>query len=576
MLALYGTGVSKGISIGYAYVLQSEQPEITEYVLPEHLIDGEIEHFLRSIETVRHDLQEIRKQIPSNAPAETSSFIDMHLLILEDRMLSDVPIDTIRNQRLNAAWALRQQSDLLCEQFERMDDPYLRTKKVDILQVVNRVLKELLGIKNTTEEHPKSGDIVIANDLSPADTVLLIHNRIKAFITDLGGPISHTAILARSLGIPAIVATHNATRFIRSGDDILVDGGKGAIIINPDKHIISEFRKRKKQIQLIQTELKTLKSGRSFTRDGKKIKLLANIELPADIKAANNASAEGIGLYRTEFLYMNRRTPPTEEEQYRTYTKVIKALGNKLVTIRTLDLGADKPINGSRDAASMTVTNPALGLRAIRLCLKNPSLFKPQLRAIFRASAVGRVKLMIPMLSNLDELFRVLDMIDEVKFELKREKLNYNPRTAIGGMIEVPAAAISADLFSPYLDYLSIGTNDLIQYTLAIDRVDDAVSYLYDPTHPAVLRLILNIIKAGHNAGIPVSMCGEMAGDPDYTRLLLGMGLREFSMHPATLLEIKKIVRTSNVSDLQKHVKRIMRTQDIDLLHKHLDHLNYV
>ncbi|GMQ91457.1 MAG: phosphoenolpyruvate--protein phosphotransferase [Gammaproteobacteria bacterium] len=572
MLALYGTGVSNGISIGKAYVLQSSKPQIIEQVLPEHKVDNEVEHFLRSVEIVRRELQEIRKHIPMNAPPETAGFVDMHLMILEDTMLSDAPIAMIREQRLNAAWALQKQSDLLCNKFDKMDDPYLRNKKNDIIQVVNRVLRVLLGMYESTTKI-QAGHIIIANDLAPADTVLFKKNKIKAFVTDLGGPISHTAILARSLGIPAIVALHQSTSYIRTGDDIIVDGNKGVLTINPDKATISYYKKRKSQSRLSKYEFDSLKRKKSQTHDRKKIKLLANIELPGDITAAMNSGAAGIGLYRTEFLFMNRVNPPGEEEQYRAYTKVIKRFPNMPVTIRTLDIGADKPTNSVPGAIDIR-SNPAMGLRAIRLCLSDTSLFKPQLKAIFRASIHGKVQLMIPMLSNLDELFRVFDLIDEVQHELKRSKTYFNANIPVGGMIEVPAAAIAAQAFSKHLDFMSIGTNDLIQYTLAIDRVNDAVNYLYDPSHPAILQLIANTIKAGRAANIPVAMCGEMAGDPKYIRLLLGMGLREFSMHPAMLMDIKKIIRKSNTSELGKQASRLLKLHSNEKIREMLDTIN--
>ncbi len=410
------------------------------------------------------------------------------------------------------------------------------------------------------------GEIVVADDLTPADTVMLKHNRVRAFVTSLGGPISHTAILARSLGIPAIVAAHSASRYVSSGEELIVDGKRGMLIIAPDRAIVDEYRRRQKDIARKRRELNRLRTSRAITRDRHRVALLANIELPADVRAAAQAGADGIGLYRTEFLFMNRPEPPNEEEQFRAYTKVIKSLPGKPVTIRTLDLGADKQVDGGRAGTAITV-NPALGLRAVRLCLHDTSLFRPQLRAILRASAFGKVRMMIPMLSGQEELFQVLDLIEETKSDLKRERIKFNPKIPLGGMIEVPAAAISADLFASHLDFFSIGTNDLIQYTLAIDRVDDAVNYLYDPLHPSVLRLISITIQAGKQARIPVAMCGEMAGDPRYTQLLLGLGLSEFSMHPATLLEVKKIVRGAHLGQLTRFAKDIMKLRDTREIH---------
>jgi phosphotransferase system enzyme I (PtsI) len=576
MLALHGTGVSDGIAVGRAYVLERELPEIPEYSIPREDVEAEVARFVRACARAREQLEHIRAHIPVGAPREVAGFLDAHLLILEDKMISEAPAEIIRKRRLNAEWALKMQSEVLAAMFERMDDPYLRAKKTDVEQVVARVLRNLLELGGDEHERLKAGEIVVADDLTPADAVMLKHHRARAFVTNLGGPISHTAILARSLGIPAVVSVHNATRYIRHGETLIVDGKRGMLIADPDRGVLQAYRRLKAEIQRDHLELVRLKSRAAVTRDGARVRLLANIELPADVRAALAAGAEGIGLYRTEFLFMDRTGLPSEEEQYRAYLKVVKAMSGRPVTIRTLDLGADKQVDGGRAEGSggTVVVNPALGLRAVRLCLHDPSLFKPQLRAILRASAHGKVRMMIPMLSSQDELFRVLALIDEVKHELKRERLPFNPRLPVGGMIEVPAAAVAADLFAPYLDFFSIGTNDLIQYTLAIDRVDDAVNYLYDPLHPSVLRLIRLTLEAARRARIPCAMCGEMAGDPRYTRLLLGLGLEEFSMHPSTLLAVKRIVRSSRLRDLKPVVRRVLAAHDTRTVHKLIEGLN--
>jgi phosphoenolpyruvate-protein phosphotransferase (PTS system enzyme I) len=570
MLALHGTGVSDGVAIGKAFVLQRELPEIPEYVIPREYIEEEVARFQRAVEASRRQLMTIREHIPSNAPPEATSFLDAHLLMLDDKMISQAPIEAIRNHQYNAEWALKTQSEILSAIFEQMDDHYLRNKKIDVNQVVNRIQRNLLQQNYDEHEKMAEGEIVVADDLTPADTVMLKHNRVRAFVTSLGGPISHTAILARSLGIPAIVAAHSASRYVSSGEELIVDGKRGMLIVAPDRSIVDEYRRRQRDIARQRRELNRLRTSRAITRDRHRVTLLANIELPADVRAATQAGADGIGLYRTEFLFMNRPEPPNEEEQFRTYIKVIKSLPGKPVTIRTLDLGADKQVDGGRAGTAITV-NPALGLRAVRLCLHDTSLFRPQLRAILRASAFGKVRMMIPMLSGQEELFQVLDLIEETKSDLKRERIKFNPKIPLGGMIEVPAAAVSADLFAPHLDFFSIGTNDLIQYTLAIDRVDDAVNYLYDPLHPSVLRLISITIQAGKQARIPVAMCGEMAGDPRYTRLLLGLGLTEFSMHPATMLEVKKIVRESHLGQLTRFAKDIMKLRDTREIHARVE-----
>jgi len=571
MLALYGTGVSEGISIGSAFVLSRELPEIAPQTVASEDIEREVERFEQAVQTARNQLRKIRDQIPAGAPIEAASFLDTHTLILEDKMISEAPIEIIRTQQRNAEWALKVQSDQLTEIFERMEDPYLRNKKIDVQQVVDRVMRQLLSRGVDEDEILDPGEIVIATDLTPADTVVLKNKAINAFVTTLGGPISHTAILARSLGIPAIVGMHNATLYIRGGEQIIVDGKRGVLIIAPNERTIAEYQNRQRDILRRRESLARLRKRRAVTRDGKAVTLQANIELPSDIEAAIEARAAGIGLYRTEFLFMNRTTPPTEEEQFRAYAHVARALPSKPVTIRTVDIGADKQVDG---VGIRPTVNPALGLRAVRLCLHDPGLFRPQLRAILRASAFGRVRLMIPMLSSQDELFRVLDLIAETKASLKRAGEKFNPRLPIGGMIEIPAAAVSADLFAPYLNFFSIGTNDLIQYTLAIDRTDDTVSYLYDPLHPAVLRLIALTLEAGKRARIPVAMCGEMAGDARYTRLLLGMGLREFSMHPATLLMVKRNVLHSNAAKLTRYARRVLLSRDTQVVHEMVDSLN--
>jgi len=570
MLALHGTGVNSGICTGLAYILRRNTPEISEYEISSDKIENEVKRFTLSIKKVHKQLKDIQSRFPENVPKEISGFIDAHILILTDSMISQEPIELIRTRKCNAEWALHLQGNILREMFDKIEDQYIRSRSTDVMQVVDRVIRNLLGQSDLDHQHIKNGQIIIANDLTPADTVLLKHKKIRAFVTDLGGPISHTAILARSLQIPAIVAVHNATRFIENNEEIIVDGKRGIVLIAPDRGILSEYRKRRKEISQSKLELDKIKKGESVTKDGRKIKLLTNIELPADVKATINTRASGIGLYRTEFLFMNRTDTPDEDEQFRNYVNVVKAIPRKEVTIRTLDLGADKQVDGGKHSGTVAI-NPALGLRALRLCLKSPELFRPQLRAILRASAFGKVRIMLPMLSGLDELMLTLSLIEETKRELKKQKIKFNKNLPVGGMIEVPSAAIAIDLFTPHLDFLSIGTNDLIQYTLAIDRVDDAVNYLYDPLHPAVLRLIANIIKAGEKAGIPVAMCGEMAGEIRFSRLLLGLGLKEFSMHPATLLVVKKIVKTSNYSSLRKLAKKAMTINDTRQLHEYID-----
>jgi len=577
-LALSGTGVSRGIALGKAHILRRGQIEIPEYVVPKKFITDEINRLKKALITAAAQLKAIRKHIPENTPADIGSFIDAHLLMIQDSMLSDEPINMIRQQQCNAEWALKQQRDMLVQVFDAMDDPYLRTRKDDIDHVVNRILGLLLdeSAHASDVDSRLKGAILIADDLSPADTVLMQHFGIAGFITEFGGPTSHTSILARSLGVPAIVGLHDARLFIHENDEIIIDGRAGVLLADVDEKTSKYYRRRQRQEKKRISELKELKDKPAITRDKQKILLHANIELLEDIPAVRKVAAEGIGLYRTEFLYMNRDDFPSEEEQFTVYRKVVKALKGAPVTIRTFDLGADKQIDDA-NSSKQTGTNPALGLRAVRLCLRDTGMFMPQLRAILRASAFGPVRIMIPMLSNLTELHQVKQLIDDAKLELDREGKHYADFIPIGGMIEVPAAALAANQFAKQLDFLSIGTNDLIQYTLAIDRIDDEVSYLYEPLHPAVLQLIHMSIRAANKAKIPISMCGEMAGDPYFTRLLLGLGLREFSMHPSALLEVKRIVNSSDTQQLEKparktlnsarqsDVEKIVNTMNIDI-----------
>ncbi|MBI2970591.1 MAG: phosphoenolpyruvate--protein phosphotransferase [Gammaproteobacteria bacterium] len=559
-IALHGLGVSRGIAVGRVHVIERDQLEIPEYEIRDDEIEDEVRRLEQAVAGAKQQLRAIRQHIPSATSPDISAFIDTHLLMLDDTALTLEPVRLIRELRYNAERALRLQRDALVSVFEQMDDAYLRTRRDDVVHVVNRIQRILLKqspLKHEELDSRLADYIILADDLTPADAVLMQHHGIVAFATEYGGPTSHTAILARSLGIPAIVGLHHARRYIKEDDQIIVDGSKGVVLVEPDEPSLQHFRRRKEEERRYYSGLAKLKDAPTRTVDGTDIELHANIELPRDFDTVLEVGASGVGLYRTEFLYMNRDTPPDEEEHYATYRKVIGILNGRPLTIRTLDLGADKQVDGGRRGGPVA-SNPALGLRAIRLCLKEPALFRPQLRAIFRASAHGQVKLMIPMLSNTTEMEQVLALIDEIKQALDAERIPYDPQLPIGAMIEVPAAAICADIFARRLDFLSIGTNDLIQYTIAIDRVNDEVNYLYDPLHPAVLRLIHTTLEAGRLSGVPVSMCGEMAGDIRHVRLLLGLGLRRFSVHPANLLEVKKIIIETDLRVLAELGKRVL------------------
>jgi phosphotransferase system enzyme I (PtsI) len=565
-ITLYGMGVSRGIAIGNVHVIQKDQHDIREYKLKDNEIDTEVKRLESAITCAREQLRAIRKHIPHATDTDIAAFIDTHLLMLEDSALTHEPARLIREFKYNAEWALKQQRDALVSVFEEMNDPYLRTRKDDVDYVVNRIQRFLtdrspMPHEETDSRKQLSGYIVLANDLTPADTVLMQHNGITAFLTEYGGPTSHTAILARSLGIPAIVGVQQALKYVNEDDYVILDGTHGVLIVDPDKRTLYQYEKLQRKEKRYYSDLKKLKGKPAITLDEIVIDLQANIELPADFDTVKEVGANGVGLYRTEFLYMNRDEPPDEEEHYDTYTKVIDVLDGLPLTIRTLDLGADKQVDGGRQSGPIAA-NPALGLRAVRLCLKEPSLFRPQIRAILRASVHGPVRVMIPMLSNLHEMNQVLQIVEETKSDLAEKGIPFDHEIQFGGMIEVPAAAVCAEMFARHLDFLSIGTNDLIQYTMAIDRVNDEVNYLYDPLHPAVLKLIHGTIKAGEKAGIPVALCGEMAGESQYTRLLLGLGLREFSVHPSVLLEIKQIITQSHIEELSRLAKKALSAEN--------------
>ncbi len=562
--SLQGVGVSRGITIGKVHIIERNQQEITEYHINEKNLEKEIERFKSALTQARKQLRSISQHIPSDTPKNIASFIDTHLLMLKDPALKKEPIKIIRKRKCNAEWALKLQRDALIAVFDEMADDYLRTRKDDIEHVVNRVQWILTDQDAKVHEEPDSqmdGYIVLADDLSPADTVLMQYKKIAAFVIEHGGPTSHTAILARSLGIPSIVGLRRGLRYITEGDMLIVDANEGVVLVNPDDAITTDYLQQLIEEIHYQEELIDLKEAEALTQDGIKINLQANIELEKDFQTVEKVGAKAVGLYRTEHLYMNRKTPPTEEEHYETYTKVMESVGNVPLTLRTMDIGTDKTMLPEVGTIPLSV-NPALGLRAIRLSLKEPMLFEPQIRAILRVSADYPIRVMIPMLSNIQEIREVLSIINEIKKEFLSNAIPFNSELKIGGMIEVPAAAICAENFAQYLDFLSIGTNDLIQYAMAIDRVNDEVNYLYDPLNPAVLKLIHMTIQAGKQHNIPVAMCGEMAGEPRFVKLLLGLGLREFSVHPTSLLEIKRIINQSEIHELESEALKILNACD--------------
>lgn len=562
-----GVGAIANIAVGDAFLLCRGPVCITPSWVATERVEMEVSRFEDAIDLAGQQLREVKAQIPRDTPSEIAEFIDTHLLMLEDRALSSQPIQLIRNEGLSAEWALQQHRDALVRVFEKMEDSYLRTRCDDLDHVVNRIMAILL------EHHGEhfddlQGQIVLAEDLAPADVILMKNQGIAGFVTDYGGPTSHTAILARSLGIPAVVGTRGATSCLQHGERLVLDAKSGVVLAECDDDMLAHFETRRLADLSRVDELRQRSTEATVTSDGVELHLYANIELADDVAIAQSNGAQGVGLYRTEFLYMNRQTPPDEDEHFEAYRAVVEGMQGKPVTIRTLDLGADKQPGGSTNTPASS--NPALGLRAIRLCLKEPELFYPQIRAILRASAFGPVRILLPMLTSTWEIEQAERLIAQAMHHLDSEGITYDRDIAIGGMIEVPAAALNARAFAERLDFLSIGTNDLIQYTLAIDRVDDELNYLYDPAHPAVLRLIAEVIAAGQKTGVPVSMCGEMASDARYIPLLVGMGLCDFSMQPAALLDARDRVQNLDAGILTERVAKLFDDLDhidsVDLL----------
>ncbi|MBU3657863.1 MAG: phosphoenolpyruvate--protein phosphotransferase [Rhodocyclaceae bacterium] len=572
---LHGLGVSGGIAIGKAQLLSHATLEVSHLTLPARQLEKEVVRFEKAVDRVRAELDELRDDMAESA-AEMRAFIDVHALILQDPELVDEPKALIRERGCNAEWALVQQMDALVKQFEAFDDPYLRERKADVVQVVERVIKELMGRSGKISQANKAAkgvkeeeQIIVAHDLPPSDLISFKEHRFAAFVTDVGGATSHTAILARSMAIPAVVGLRGAREAIKDGELLIVDGFRGVIIINPDERVLEEYRLRKTQIELERSKLKRLKKAESLTLDDVRVDLMANIELPDDVQAAKDNGADGVGLFRTEFLFLNRREVPSEDEQYEAYRKVVKGMAGKPVVIRTYDLGADKTFDQARSAI-----NPALGRRGIRLSLSEPAMFGIQLRAILRAARFGPVRILIPMISNVQEVDATQAALDRAREQLRERRVAYGDDVQLGGMIEIPAAALALNMFLKRLDFLSIGTNDLTQYTLAIDRGDEEVADLYDSLHPAVLMLVAHTLAGGEKAGVPVSICGEMAGNPRLTRLLLGMGLRHFSMHPSQILEVKQQILTSDVGQLAPMVRKLLRIDDAAQIREQIRRLN--
>lgn len=572
-IILHGVTIGGGIAIGRAHLLSQSMDDVSHYLLEDELIPAEVARYEAAVHATRKELELLRSTIPENAPAELGAFLSLHIMLLSDVSLSSEPCELIRSQRCNAEWALKQQCDDLVEQFDAMDDDYLRERKHDVLQVVERVFKNLGGQGSELLNADMLGEdaILVAHDLSPADMVYFKEANVAAFLTDVGGATSHTAILGRSLDLPSIIALHHARQLIREDEQVIVDGLQGVVIIAPEPVVLAEYQRRQRAWQEARRRLSSIRKSSAKTRDGTVVELVGNIELPSDVEDVLEAGGEGVGLFRSEFLFLGRDTLPSEEEQYLAYREVAEALRGQPVTIRTMDLGADK---NPKWLGLSNAENPAMGLTGIRLCLAEPLMFREQLRALLRASVHGRIRILFPMISSLSELRQALSQLEYAREELREDGVAFAADIEVGAMIEIPSAALVVGSFIKHVDFLSIGTNDLIQYTLAIDRNDDAVSHLYDPVHPAVLKLVGHTIKTAVRANVPVSVCGEMAGDPRLTRLLLGMGLRRFSMHPASLLEVKRIVLDTHLDEVEPIVARMLRSEDPDKILDLLQQLN--
>ena len=576
MMVLHGYAAGKGIAIGRAHLVVRGISELPQYHLPESELAGEVARFDAAVKATRKQLEQLRSAIPENAPAELGAFISLHLMLLGDVTLSREPADILQEQAINAEWALKIQTDRLSQQFDEIDDEYLRQRKQDMLQVVERIQKNLAGQSTelNLDANLLDDTILIAHDLSAADTLFFKDQRIEGFVTDIGGPTSHTAILGRSLNIPSVIGVGNARQLISEHEWVIVDGIQGVLIIDPDELVLAEYRLRLKHYRSRLRALNKIKKTAAATLDGEEIELFANIESADDVKALHNIGADGVGLLRTEFAYLNRDSLPEEEELYQLYSDIAKKLKGKPLTIRTVDLGVDKnPRWFGTGGTPNSSLNPALGLTGIRLCHAEPVMFRTQMRAVLRAAVHGKLRIMFPMISSLSELKQSLTHLDTARKQLAERQEAFG-ELEVGCMIEIPSAALTVSSLLKWVDFVSVGTNDLIQYTLSVDRSDDAVSYLYQPAHPAIIRLLAHIIRTANRMGKGVSVCGEMAGDTKYTRMLLGLGLRKFSMNINNLLDVKDVVLHSHTERLENEMAKLMRNEDPDKMDALLKKLN--
>ena len=571
---VFGLPVSRGVAIGRAVLVASSRVDVAHYFIDDERVDAEIDRLRVARDAVATELGALQRDLPSDAPAELSALLDVHLMLLHDDTLTGATKHWIRERHYNAEWALSAQLEVLARQFDEMEDEYLRERKADLEQVVERMLRAMargpassyapapgVRARDFAGEDPL---VLVANDIAPADMLQFKRSVFTGFITDVGGKTSHTAIVARSMDIPAVVGAREASRIIRQDDWLVIDGDAGIVIVDPSAIVLEEYRFRQRQSELGRERLARLRHTPAVTLDGERVELLANIEMPSDAAAALEAGAVGVGLFRSEFLFMNRAGElPGEDEQFEAYRAAVEAMRGLPVTIRTVDIGADKPLDrmSANELRHEHALNPALGLRAIRWSLSEPGMFRQQLRAILRASAYGKVKLLIPMVAHLSEVLHTLEALARAKQQLTEAGRAFTA-VQVGAMIEVPAAALVLPKFLRHFDFVSVGTNDLIQYTLAIDRADEAVAHLYDPWHPAVLGLLAQTIRQAHAAGKGVSVCGEMAGDPAFTELLLAMGLRSFSMHPSQIASIKQRVLRTDARRWAGQVEQVLSADD--------------
>ena len=553
---IQGIGASPGIIVGKAYLVERFKVRLPQKQIASVRVEEEVKRFLSAIQESQNQLTEIKEKILDPEVRKHSFILDVHSMILNDEMLLQDTVDTIRKKKVNAEWALDLTLEKLDTAFKAIEDEYLRERSSDLHYVASRIFRNLLGKKHDDIAKIKGKVIVVAHDLSPADTLQMNLEHVAGFITDIGGKVSHTAILSRSLGIPAVVGLEVATSLINGGDLLIIDGETGEVVINPTEEVSKPFLERKRRTRLIEREVLKYASLPAETRDGVRVRLQANIEMVEEISSSKMHGAEGIGLYRTEILYLNRKDLPTEEEHFRTYRRLVEEIYPATATIRTLDIGGDKFLP---DYSKNNELNPALGLRAIRFSLKETEIFKTQLRGILRASAHGKLRILLPMISGIEEIRQAKTIIEEVKKGLARAKIPFDEKMEIGAMIEIPSASDIADILAREVDFFSIGTNDLIQYALAVDRINEHVSYLYEPLHPAVLRIIRWVVQSGHQAGIPVAICGEMAAEPAYAIVLLGLGLDELSMNPVSIPKVKKVLRMSRFEESRSLVEQLFQ-----------------